>query len=1311
MKKIYTLLAVMTACCASAVADDYSFRLKNALGFAREDETVEVAVPDGTTLSACTLTDEDGATVPFEALGDTAIRFQATIAYASTKGYTLGAGTPTTPTKLTYAVQKEPTSRNDMAWENDRAAYRMYSTTLLASESATGNGVDLWQKKQAEPIIDAMYNLSNYHTESDYGVDAFSVNGLRLGNGGVSHVVNGELVVHDPHDACTIVEDGALRSEFVLTYNDVEVDGDTYTKTVRITTTAGSLLNKAIVRYEGTVKPMTLAVALYEHTDMTSITPDGVAYTDTPGLAGWAENPSEGTVTSSGARFYQGAYVPSCTTTAQEIDSHLCLTVDYTPGTDLVFYFGGGWNVFPTDEYTQDEDWFLALERFAETVQSPIVETTMETIPQRNDVLELIYKVNDYWQTQNPTHGDYFWNRAAYHTGNMAAYEATEDEDFLDFSEAWADKNNYWGATGTDTSRWKYTYGEGADYVLFGDNQICFQIYADLYNILGGEEKIERAREVMEYEMGTDFSGYLWWVDGLYMVMPIMTKLYNITGNDLYLEKMHEYWRWGTDLMWDGEEDLYYRDSTYIYPQHTTDTGGKDFWARGDGWIFAAFARVLDELPADNEYRDEYISYYLRMAEALRKCQCEDEDGNGYWCRSLLEESYAPGYETSGTALFTYGFLWGINNGLLDEAVYGATVQKAWNYLTTVALQDDGMVGYVQPIGSDAAPNTYMSATSTADFGVGAYLLALAEMSRYAAPSEEVLPLRLTSVTLSDVDVVSVKFKEEIESAPAEMIGNYLLDGEPLEGSAEYDGERTVTLTLDNAVDFGSHTITVTGQRSLSGTTLTDSVRTIVRTVPYYDNVTIEAVTAIGAQSGNPATNATDNSLSTRWSQEGTGQWLQLDLGSEQTVYAVDLAFYLGDTRVNYFDVRTSSDADEWTDQLTDCQSSGLSDELERYYLPEETDARYVRIYCNQASTTTWNSVSEARVCVVEESLDDVVVPEQVYTDILLPATTPGGTVLTWVSRNKAAMTNDGRTTLTDDGQQVTLLAVAGKEEREFGVTVMPRSLEDNLQLRYDFEVGDVYTDGSTRMLTDHSAHGRDATLMNSRCVIDGTLNLTGNTASGFSSNGYVLVPSHLLDSLRSYTVVLTATPSSLTNLPRFYDFGSGSSNSIFLRAGTFAAGYKYNGGTTTLLTADDALQTGVEQRIAVTYDALTGVTAIYVDGELVAEGDDIGHEPYELTGIATDSRNFLGRTQWYDTSSRSSNVDYVGTMDNFRVYSLCMTADEIEALFEQIATGITATSATDAATSTTGTYDLTGRRAPATAKGVLIKDGKKVLR
>ncbi|RZK18206.1 MAG: glycoside hydrolase family 88 protein, partial [Flavobacterium sp.] len=80
---------------------------------------------------------------------------------------------------------------------------------------------------------------------------------------------------------------------------------------------------------------------------------------------------------------------------------------------------------------------------------------------------------------------------------------------------------------------------------------------------------------------------------------------------------------------------------------------------------------------------------------------------------------------------FTYGLLWGINNGYLSEKEYLPVAAKAWSYLTKTALQADGKVGYVQPIGEKAIPGQVVDANSTANFGVGAFLLASAEMYRY----------------------------------------------------------------------------------------------------------------------------------------------------------------------------------------------------------------------------------------------------------------------------------------------------------------------------------------------------------------------------------------------------------------------------------------------------------------------------------------------------------------------------------------------------------------------------------------------------
>ena len=223
-------------------------------------------------------------------------------------------------------------------------------------------------------------------------------------------------------------------------------------------------------------------------------------------------------------------------------------------------------------------------------------------------VRQAIDKVNTHWQaTHNPEHNA-FWDEAAYHTGNMEAYKLTGKPEFLEYSLKWAEHNDWKGAKGTDRSKWKYNYGEDDDHVLFGDWQICFQTYADLYNMLPDDRRIRRAREVMEYEMSTPQNDYWWWADGLYMVMPVMTKLHNITGNKKYLDKLYEYILKSDSIMYDNETGLYFRDGKYIYPKHKSVNGKKDFWARGDGWVLAGLAKVLADVPADWKHRPFFSS-------------------------------------------------------------------------------------------------------------------------------------------------------------------------------------------------------------------------------------------------------------------------------------------------------------------------------------------------------------------------------------------------------------------------------------------------------------------------------------------------------------------------------------------------------------------------------------------------------------------------------------------------------------------------------------------------------------------------------
>jgi rhamnogalacturonyl hydrolase YesR len=306
----------------------------------------------------------------------------------------------------------------------------------------------------------------------------------------------------------------------------------------------------------------------------------------------------------------------------------------------------------------------------------------------------------------------------------------------LDYSIRWAEHNQWKGAKEPDPAKWKYkNYGEGQDYVLFGDWQICFQTYIDLYLIGNGQQpvsntqdpKIKRAIEVMSYEADSKASDYWWWADALYMVMPVMTKMYKLTGDTKYLRKLYENLLYSDSIMLDKETGLYFRDGKYIYPKHKTANGEKDFWARGDGWVLAGLAKVLQDMPETYVRQPFFVEKYVNLARGVKKLQ----QPQGHWTRSMADPEQAPGYETSGTAFFCYGLLWGVNHGYLSKKEFGTTIDKAWNYLTKIALQKDGKVGYVQPIGERAIPGQTVDANSQANFGVGAFLLAACEYCRY----------------------------------------------------------------------------------------------------------------------------------------------------------------------------------------------------------------------------------------------------------------------------------------------------------------------------------------------------------------------------------------------------------------------------------------------------------------------------------------------------------------------------------------------------------------------------------------------------
>lgn len=119
------------------------------------------------------------------------------------------------------------------------------------------------------------------------------------------------------------------------------------------------------------------------------------------------------------------------------------------------------------------------------------------------------------------------------------------------------------------------------------------------------------------------------------------------------------------------------------------------------------------------------------------------------------------------------------------------------------------------------------------------------------------------------------------------------------------------------------------------------------------------AAVQASADDGNGPLNALDGNLFTRWSAEGDGVWLRYDFGTPSLIAAVDLAWYLGDTRVARFSLQVSEDALHWQ-PLLQGQSGGSSTTPERHAFAEVT-TRYVRLVGHGNDLNAWTSLSEMK--------------------------------------------------------------------------------------------------------------------------------------------------------------------------------------------------------------------------------------------------------------------------------------------------------------------------------------------------------------
>jgi len=319
------------------------------------------------------------------------------------------------------------------------------------------------------------------------------------------------------------------------------------------------------------------------------------------------------------------------------------------------------------------------------------------------------------WQLEHPKHELTKWTNGAFYAGIMASYEATDSKDIYKALIAMGEANE-----------WK----PGIRLHNADDYAIC-QTYIDLYRLNKNENMIRATIDsvnkmmIIPYVTEKHKKICWWWCDALFMAPPMLVKLGITLNDDTYLKFNDKLFEETVNLLWNEDYHLFARDLNYVWGYLESDrkeSNGKPiFWSRGNGWVLAGMARVLNELPKNYPKFDYYVKLYKLLALKVASLQLDD----GLWRASLLDPEAYPGGEASGSGFYCYAITWGINNGILDRDKFLPVVKKAWIGLNSL-ITDEGYVGWVQPIGAD--PQKDFSPASWEVFGTGAFLLAGSEI-------------------------------------------------------------------------------------------------------------------------------------------------------------------------------------------------------------------------------------------------------------------------------------------------------------------------------------------------------------------------------------------------------------------------------------------------------------------------------------------------------------------------------------------------------------------------------------------------------
>jgi len=252
-----------------------------------------------------------------------------------------------------------PDRLDDLLWENDRVAHRIYGPTLEAREAPSGSGIDVWAKRVRYPFMDRQLKFPNYHVDRGEGLDYYDV-GRGRGAGGLGIWYDNKLWTSRNFSTYQIDKTGGDEARFKVTYRPWPVD---IVRTVSETREFSLPLGSNFTRMTSTLTsnsdaPLIVAIGISKRSNA-----NGRGFVTRDAAHGrlmfWEpENPEHGSLGI--ALAVDPATVEGFT---EDADNYLIL-VRVTPGQSFTYYMGSAWDRgldFATRSAWED---FVANQRF-----------------------------------------------------------------------------------------------------------------------------------------------------------------------------------------------------------------------------------------------------------------------------------------------------------------------------------------------------------------------------------------------------------------------------------------------------------------------------------------------------------------------------------------------------------------------------------------------------------------------------------------------------------------------------------------------------------------------------------------------------------------------------------------------------------------------------------------------------------------------------------------------------------------------------------------------------------------------------------